>query len=272
MTIKKSQLEHFIDGRLAHEIIACLIILNGIILFLATSTYIETHYGWLIEHIDHAFMVFFISEISIRCIALRLRFFKSVWNLLDMVVILISVIPATGYFTAFRALRILRLVRLIKFFPKMRFLITSIDRAIPGMISISSLLTLFFLIFSIISFNLFKDVNPKYFNTIDNTMLTMFQLMINDNWSEIVRPLMNKLPYSNLFFIAYTVIMKFTLLNLFFGLIINSMQAESRKENKKTINNLIKKTELNENKIEIALEEKIDVLMAEIQSIKKMLK
>lgn len=265
------QLQKIMENQRTNEIVTCVILLNGLSLLLATSSYMTDHFSWLLNKIEDFSVIFFITEITARCFVMRLRFFKSAWNVFDLLIMIISIIPATGYFTVLRTLRILRLVRIIRFFPKMHFLITSIDRAIPGMISISSLLLLFFIVFSIISFHLFKDIGAQYFGTIDNTMFTMFQIMMNDNWAGIVRPLMEKMPYSNLYFIGYTVIMKFTLLNLFFGLIINSMQAESRKESKTAVNKLIKTTEMNEKKIEATLEAKIDILTAEIQSLRTLI-
>jgi voltage-gated sodium channel len=104
--------------------------------------------------------------------------------------------------------------------------------------------------------------------------MTMSQLLVYDNWSGVVGPIQEKIPYSNLFFIIYIVVMKFALLNLFMGLIINSMQIAARRENKRAMemltSNIEAATEL-ETKIEATLENKVDDLMAEIKSLRILL-
>lgn len=271
MSDKKNQLKKFINSHFADELIATIIILNAISLCLAASTRIYTQYGWWLDQFDHYCLGFFIVELFVRIYVNGFSFFKSRWNLFDTFIVLISILPHAGYFSVLRALRILRLVRLIRFFPKMQFLIISIRDAIPGMISVLFFLSLFFVIFSIVTFNLFKGMNGEYFSSITHTLVAMFQLMINDGWSEIVRPIQKTVPYANAFFICYLIVMRFTLLNLFFGLIINSVQSAARQESKNALaelkTNIEAVTQL-ETKNEITVEHKIDLLTEEIKSLK----
>jgi voltage-gated sodium channel len=203
-----------------------------------------------------------------------LNFFKNSWNYFDAFIVIIALIPNTGYLTVLRALRILRLVRLIRIFPRMTFLIASLKDSVSGIVSVFLFISLFFSLFSFIAFNLFKTANVEYFGTMGLTIQTMFQIMSSEGWEQVIRPIEAKIPYSNLFFITYILLMKFTLLNLFLGLILNSMQAASRRENRMAIEklstNLEVATEL-ETKIEVTLEKKVDVLMSEIQTLRKLL-
>lgn len=274
MSAKKNQLKKFMNSQFADELIATVIILNAISLFLATSSRLYSQYGFWLDQFDYYCVLFFVIELLIRIYTSGLSFFKSKWNLFDTFIVIISVLPHAGYLSSLRSLRILRLVRLIRFFPKLQFLILSIKNAIPGMISVLFFLSLFFLIFSIISFNLFKDLNGEHFSSISNTLTSMFQIMINDSWKEIVRPLQQAVSYATAFFICYLIVMKFTLLNLFLGLIISAVQAAAREESKQTLKNLKKDINVTietEVKNEIALESKIDLLMEEIKSLKLIL-
>ncbi len=271
MSEKKNQLKKLINSQLADELIATVIILNAISLFLATSSRLYSHYGWWIDLFDHCCVIFFAIELAARIYVSGLSFFKSRWNLFDTFIVLISILPHAGYLSSLRTLRILRLVRLIRFFPKMQFLIVSVKDAIPGMLSVLFFLSLFFSIFSLLTFNLFKGLNGEHFSSITNTFVAMFQLMINDGWVEIVRPVQKIVPYANAFFICYLVVMRFTLLNLFFGLIINSVQSAARAESNQVIKNLKKNIDAAaelEIKNEITIEHKIDALMEEIKSLK----
>ena len=271
MQKKKNQLKNFIESHIADEIVTAVIIINAIALFLMTSTEIYEKYSWWLETIDQCAVIFFIAELTVRIYLERFNFFKKGWNIFDLVIIAISVLPQLGFLTALRTLRVIRVVRLIRFFPKMSFLINSLKDAVPGIMSVTFFLTLFFLVFSIMAFNLFKDVSHEYFGNMSHTLISMFQLMLNDNWAAIVRPIQIKMPYSNIFFISYTILMKFTLLNLFLGLIVNSMYFAAAREGKKSLNvlktNLETVAEL-EAKIENNLEEKVDLLMEEIKSLR----
>lgn len=273
MSQKKSQLKKFMNSQSADEIVATIIILNALSLFLATSSRLYAQYGWWLDQFDHYCLFFFVCELFVRIYTSGLSFFKSRWNLFDTFIVIISILPHAGYLSALRSLRILRLVRLIRFFPKLQFLILSIKNAVPGMLSVLFFLSLFFIIFSIISFNLFKNLNGSHFSSITNTLMSMFQIMINDSWKEIVRPLQEVVSYASAFFICYLIVMKFTLLNLFLGLIISAVQAAAREESKQAFKNLKNSKEPNESaeKCTITLEHKVDTLMEEIRAIKSML-
>ncbi len=65
--------------------------------------------------------------------------------------------------------------------------------------------------------------------------------------------------------------MRFTLLNLFLGLMINSMQSAAREEGNKVLDTLstdIREARDLEYKIETTLEDKVDFLVNEIKNLK----
>lgn len=274
MSNLKSQLKKLVNSQSADEIIATIIILNALSLFLATSSRLYAQYGWWLDQFDHYCLLFFVVELLIRIYISGVSFFKSKWNLFDTFIVVIAILPHAGYLSALRSLRILRLVRLIRFFPKLQFLILSIRNAVPGMLSVLFFLSLFFIIFSIISFNLFKNLNGEHFSSITNTLMSMFQIMMYDSWKDIVRPLQLVAPYASSFFICYLIVMKFTLLNLFLGLIISAVQAAAREESNQALKSLKQShdsVEMLEVKNASALEHKVDSLMEEIKSLKLML-
>ena len=58
-----------------------------------------------------------------------------------------------------------------------------------------------------------------------NSMLTVFQIMTLKSWSMgIVRPVMEIYPLAWILFVAFVILSGFTVLNLFIGITINSMQ------------------------------------------------
>ena len=56
-------------------------------------------------------------------------------------------------------------------------------------------------------------------------MYTLFQTMTLESWSMgIVRPVMEQHPHAWLFFVPFILIATFTMLNLFIGIIVDTMQ------------------------------------------------
>ena len=271
---KKNSIENFIESHLADELFAAVIIINAAALFMMTSPYLYEKYGFWLEKIDQYALIFFMCEVTIRMWVKKADFFRCSWNIFDLLIIIISILPQTGFLTVLRAFRILRVVRLVRFLPNMQFLLMSLRSAAPGVLSIIFFMSLSFLIFSLIAFNLYSEVESKCFITITETLHTMLQLILDINWINIIKPIEIQFPHSNYFFVFYIVVMKFTLLNLFFGLIINSMQSASEKESKNTVDILktnIEAATIIETEMERNLEHRVDTLTEEIKSLKAMI-
>ena len=56
-------------------------------------------------------------------------------------------------------------------------------------------------------------------------MFTLFQIMTLESWSMgIVRPVMQVFPFAWIFFVLFILVATFTMLNLFIGVIVETMQ------------------------------------------------
>lgn len=271
------KLEKFLDSDRAHEFVAILIILNAFVLGAETYESMRAYRSFF-QTIDQILLCIFLIELALRIFAGGFRFFRCSWNLFDMVTILVSVISTFPALSAFRVVRIIRVMRLISIFPQMRMVISAIYMAIPGILSVTCLLFMMFYIFSVLAYNLFHGINPELFSSLGGSMYTLFQLMLCDEWSAITRPILDEMPYSWLFFIPFIVIMTFSMLNLFFGLIVNAMQRAADKENEEALAKR-KKTgkqkadELIPNRESMdrmeVLEAKVDALLVGMESLSK---
>jgi voltage-gated sodium channel len=227
-----NKLERFFESHKGHETIGILVIFNAIIWGVeAMAVFKDASSVALFQLIDKIILGFFVLELATRIYASGLRFFKKGWNLFDTFVILIALIPSGGPLSVLRALRVLRVMRLISLSPKMKIVVSATCNAIPGILSVATILILSFYVSAIIAFNLFSMDN-EYFSTLGRTMFTLSQLMLIDNWGNIIQSLSNTHPYCYLYFIPFMLFMTFTVLNLFFGLIVNSMQNAAEAENK----------------------------------------
>ncbi len=223
----REKLNQIVSSPFVEKFIISLLILNAITLGLETSTVVMNTAGTFIHIIDTTILTIFVIEITARLIAKGPSFFRNGWNVFDAAIVIIALIPSTGPLQVLRSLRILRILRLTSAVPSMRRVVNGLITAIPGMGSITALLILIFYICSVVATNLFGSTFPKLFGTIGASFYTLFQVMTLEGWSDaIVRPVMEVHPYAWLFFIPFILLTSFTVLNLFIGIIVSSMQQD----------------------------------------------
>ncbi|NKE45171.1 ion transporter [Roseomonas frigidaquae] len=210
---------------LFQKVVIGLIILNAITLGLETSDSIMAQWGGLLHVVDTALLWIFTAEIAFRIYAFRGRFFRDPWGLFDIIVVAIAWAPATGALSVLRALRVLRVLRLISAVPSMRHVVEAMLAALPGMGSIVLLMGLIFYVFGVMATKLYGDILPERFGSLGLTLYTLFQMMTLESWSEAnVRPILAVQPLAWMFFVPFILIATFVVLNLFIGVIVDSIQ------------------------------------------------
>jgi voltage-gated sodium channel len=220
------QLRRIVASKRFSLFITSLIVFNGITLGLATSASLMAEYGLLIETLDRAVVAIFTVEILMRIAVHRSAFFKDPWSLFDFSVVAISLVPATGELSILRVLRVLRLFRLLTIVPQMRRIIAALVSVIPGIGSISLIVTLFFYVFAIMAHGLFGERFPEWFGTLGSAMYTLFQIMTLESWSMgIARPVMEVFPHAWLFFLVFILLVTFIMVNLLIGIIVDAIFA-----------------------------------------------
>ena len=250
----------FIESDKVQISITGLILINAIVLGLETSPSVVLSYGNLLSLLDTVILVVFIIEISIKMVYRGLGFFKNGWNVFDFLVVSIALIPASGPFAVVRALRILRVLRLLSMVPQMRTVVQAFIVAIPGMLSIVALILLIFYVSAVLATNLFGQDFPVWFGHIGRSMYSLFQIMTLESWSMgIVRPIMKLYPYAWVFFVPFILLTSFAVINLFIGVIVDSMQSQHRQVS----NELITESSL--------IEEKLDTVEQKIGELRRLL-
>jgi voltage-gated sodium channel len=250
----------FIESDKVQISITGLILINAIVLGLETSPSVVLSYGNLLSVLDTVILAVFIIEIAIKMVYRGLGFFKNGWNVFDFLVVSIALIPASGPFAVVRALRILRVLRLLSMVPQMRTVVQAFIVAIPGMLSIVALILLIFYVSAVLATNLFGQDFPVWFGHIGRSMYSLFQIMTLESWSMgIVRPIMKLYPYAWVFFVPFILLTSFAVINLFIGVIVDSMQSQHRQVS----NELITESSL--------IEEKLDTVEQEIGELRRLL-
>jgi voltage-gated sodium channel len=222
----RTRLGAWIESARVQRTIIALIVVNAIILGLETSEAITARYGALLTRIDQAILAVFVLEILVKFYANGLRFFRQSWNVFDLIVVGIALVPASGPLQVLRTLRVLRVLRLISTMPRLRFVVESLLHAVPGIGAIGGLLAILFYVFAVMATGLFGEAFPDWFGGIGASLYTLFQIMTLESWSMgIVRPVMQSYPQAWLFFVPFILMATFTMLNLFIAVIVNTMQA-----------------------------------------------
>jgi voltage-gated sodium channel len=226
----KSILEHPATER----VIAALIVVNALTLGLETSPAAVERFGPLLFLLDRVVLAIFVVELAARLLVYRAKFFRDPWSVFDLFVVGIALVPAAGWMSVLRALRVLRVLRLITALPSLKRVVGALVAALPGMGSITLLLTLVFYVFSVMATNLFRQANPDQFGSLAASAYTLFQVMTFDDWSGgVVKPLMAEHPGAVLFFLAFILFSTFVALNLFIGVIVTALDAETSTETPK---------------------------------------
>ncbi len=221
----------WIESERIQALIIAIIAFNALTLGLETSAYVMRHAGGILMWVETVILTVFVIEILLKLFAFRLGFFRSGWNVFDFIIVGIALIPASGPLAILRAFRILRILRLVTKVQRLRHLVESLLKALPSIGWIVVLMLMVFYIFGVMGTKLFGDSHPEYFGTLGATLYSLFQVMTLESWSEsISRPVMATYSYAWIYFLSFVLITVFTVLNLFIGIIVNTMQEKHFEE------------------------------------------
>jgi voltage-gated sodium channel len=120
---------------------------------------------------------------------------------------------------------VLRVLRLLTVVPSLRKVVAAFLHAIPGLLGVIAVMMIFFYVAAVLATRLFGEDFPQWFGSIGGSLFSLFQIMTLESWSMgIVRPVREVFPWAWAFFVPFIVIATFTILNLFIGIIVSTMQ------------------------------------------------
>ncbi len=219
--------------------ITVLVLLNAATLGLATNAGVQAEYGAVLNCIDRVIIGLFLIELCLKIFAWRGSFFRGGWNNFDFIIVAISLFPAIGAFSILRTLRIFRVLRLISVVPRMRRVIDALLHAIPGMASVIAVLLVIFYVCAVLATDVFREPELNvYFGDFSNSMFTLFQIMTFEGWPDIARSVMVYHPWAWSFFIIFIIVTSFAILNLFIGIIVDSMNVLHEGEKEEDMKNI----------------------------------
>lgn len=221
----RAKIARQVDSPCVQRLIVVLILVNAAVLGLETSPEMMSRAGGLLVAVDRFCLVVFLTELVIKLIAYRSRFWRSGWNIFDFGVVAVAIVPGAGPWAVLRSLRVLRVLRLLTVIPSLRKVVAAFLHSIPGLAGVVAVMSIFFYTAGVLATRLFGQEYPDWFGSLPASLYTLFQVMTLESWSMgIVRPVMETHPWAWAFFVPFIVIATFTILNLFIGIIVSTMQ------------------------------------------------
>lgn len=205
-------------------IFACIVI-NALMLGYDANVGAANPYRLQIELWNEIFLCIFTLELAFEFMAAGPRAWsKNGWNWFDFVIVGLSWVSAAPGITALRAFRVIRVFRLVSNVPQMQRVVEALVRAFPGVFATMSILVIVFYIGAIMATTLFGEQFPDRFGDLSRSALVLFQLTLFDDWGNIVSEVGRIYPWAWAFFLVFTVLSAFAVLNLFIGVIVDAVQ------------------------------------------------
>lgn len=252
-----SKLKRLIESSTFQNVMLCIIFINLVTMGIATDKKIVEKTGNMFTIIDYVFIGIYSLEILLKLIVYKFCFFTDLWNVFDLVVVIISAIPDIPNVQSLRSIRAIKAIRGFKILNRisaLKLIVDVIFKSIHDIVWVFFLIIIFLYVFSLVGVNLFGNYLPEYFGTIPKAMFSLTQIMTFEGFCyDIARPLIKIKWWYSLYFIIFTLIAGFILINVMIGVICNSYDKIFEQEKKeKDINDKLDK--MNEELLNVSQE------------------
>jgi len=210
------------------RLIIATILLAGVLAGIETDAAAVVAHGPLLRVLDRVVLGIFIIEILLKLTASCPRpwnYFRDGWNVCDFLVVVLCLIPMDSQFAVVLRLgRTLRLLRLVSALPKLQLLVGALIKSFSSMGYVAILLGLMFYIYAITGVHLFGGHDAEHFGSLSLAFLTLFQTITLDDWKFLFASAKGSSPaIAAVYFVSFILIGTMIMLNLFIGIIMNSM-------------------------------------------------
>lgn len=214
-----------IDHAWFQPVIVVTILLAGVLAGLETSKAMLSAHGPLLRALDAVVLGVFVIEAVLKLMAHGRQYFRDGWNVFDFSIVVLCLLPLHSQFAVvLRLARALRLLRLVTALPKLQLLVGALLKSISSMGYVALLLGLMFYIYAVAGIHLFSMHDPEHFGSLHTALLSLFQIITLDNWSDLFAVVAAAVPVTaTLYFISFILLGTMIMLNLFIGVITNSM-------------------------------------------------
>ncbi len=243
--------------------ISTIILINTVVLFFDAFDNLNKMIPMLYK-IDLFINFIFIAEMIVKIKVLNWkRYISSDWNKMDFVIniILILVLISSAseinvlFITIFRTLRVIKIFKLFRYVPNIDHLLRSIKKALKTSIFIFYAFFVYLFVISFLSCLLFKHIEPDHFANPITSFYSCFRIITIEGWDVICETVAAH--YSTFYsFLVKIYFMAMVLTGGLFGFsIVNAIFVDEMvADNNDALNN------------------KIDILIKEVKSLKEQIK
>lgn len=222
---RRNLLEWITESGLFKFFIFACIVANSLMLGYDAHYGADNPYRHQIDVWDNIFLYIFTGELALEFLAQGpRRYVRNGWNWFDVIIVGLSWASSVPGVTALRAFRVIRVFRLVSNVPQMQRVVEALVRALPGVFATISILVIVFYIGAIMATTFFGEAFPQRFGDLQRSALVLFQLTLFDDWGNIVSEVGATYPWAWAFFLGFTVLSAFAVLNLFIGVIVDAVQ------------------------------------------------
>ncbi|XP_059382817.1 cation channel sperm-associated protein 1-like isoform X1 [Carassius carassius] len=191
------------------------------------------------EALEAVFLAFYTMECVLKLISFGLKYFKSMWNILDFSVTLVGLLDLfldskqydserfTTFFhllKMFKVCRAFRILRTLRFFSGPKVIMKVIGKSLKMNGIIFVLMFCIFVMFSILFRQNLSKSDPKRFGSMLNTMSTLLQLLTLDDWINVYYTSRdNGAPDVIIFIVLYILTEYYILLSLIYAVTVDTI-------------------------------------------------
>ena len=238
-----------VDSKAFQHTVLGVITAAAILVGLETSREMVARYGVWLHRLDQPVLLFFIVEAALKMARHGrhwYRYFGDRWNVFDFLIVVACLMPAGGQYAAvLRLARVLRALRLVTAVPKLQLLVNSLLKSVTSLGYVGLLLAVLFYVYAVLGVYLFRGNDPVHFQDLATALLTLFRVVTLEDWTDVMyiqmygsaaypnyadfaqahlREASRAMPFLGAaFFVSFVMLGTMIMLNLFIGVIINSM-------------------------------------------------
>ena len=222
-------MKRIVDASWFQRLVIVTILIAGVLAGIETDAAMVAAHENVLRLLDAIVLGIFVVEAILKLTAHCPRpwdYFRDGWNVFDFAIIVLCLLPMDSQFAVVLRLgRTLRLLRLVSALPKLQLLVGALIKSFSSMGYVGLLLGIMFYIYAIAGVHLFGGHDPDHFGSLSLAFLTLFQTITLDDWKFLYVSAQGKSPnIASVYFISFILLGTMIMLNLFIGIIMNSME------------------------------------------------
>jgi len=246
--------EKVVESQWFQIAVLVVIVIAAVIVGIETYPHIVEQHSGLLSTLNQIVLWIFVVEAAMKMIRHGrhwYRYFCDPWNVFDFIIVAVCFLPVeASYAAVLRLARIMRALRLMTAMPQLQLIVGALIKSIPSMVYVGILLALNFYVYAVMGVFLFGENDPIHFRDLPTAMLSLFRVVTLEDWTDVmyiqmygsdvyaydnttgIEPVSKAMPIVGAaYFVSFVMFGTMIMLNLFIGVILNSMeQAKDEQE------------------------------------------